>query len=173
MTDQLEYAGKFLNLYKRGRWEFVKRSNAQAVVVIAALTDNQEIVLIEQVRLPLGNNGEKVLEVPAGLVGDDQADDDILAAARRELIEECGYDADELRVLTQGPSSAGLCDEIVTLVEARGLRKVAAGGGIGDEDIETILIPLNETRSYLEQRAAAGDLIDPKVYAALYFLMGE
>ncbi len=170
MADELMHEGRFLSYYKRGKWEFVKRANAHAVVAIAALTDDDEVVLIEQVRAVLGDKGERVVEIPAGLVGDDQADDDVIAAAKRELIEECGYDADDVRVHSRGPSSAGLCDEIITMIEARGLRKVGDGGGIDGEDITTLLIPKAEVRTYLAQRSAAGDLIDPKVFAGLYIL---
>ena len=171
MSDELIHQGKWLHFYKRGTWEFVKRNKAFAVVAIAALTDNNEVVLIEQERKVLGEHGRRVVEMPAGLVGDQDAGDTIIDAARRELIEECGYDAKEIEVVGCGPSSAGLTDELITTVRARGLTKVGAGGGVDGEDIETILVPLNDVRTYLAQREAAGDLVDPKVYAGLFFLI--
>ena len=169
MSDELIHEGKWLHFYKRGTWEFVKRNKAFAVVAIAALTDDNEVVLIEQERKVLG--GRRVVEMPAGLVGDQDAGDTIIDAARRELIEECGYDAKEIEVMGCGPSSAGLTDELITTVRARGLSKAGAGGGVDGEDIETILVPLNEVRRYLAKREAAGDLVDPKVYAGLFFLI--
>lgn len=171
MADELVHAGKWLHFYKRGSWEFVRRHKAFAVVAIAALTDNNEVVLIEQERRVLGANGRRVVEMPAGLVGDQDADDTIIDAARRELIEECGYEAKEIEVMGCGPSSAGLTDELITTVRARGLTKMGAGGGVDGEDIETILVPLDQVRAYLAQREAAGDLVDPKVYAGLFFLI--
>ena len=169
-TDELKYSGKFLSFYQRGKWEFVRRANAHAVVAIAALTNEGEMVLIEQCRPVIGAAGASIIEVPAGLVGDDGAEDDILDAARRELLEECGYSAEGVQFFSSGPSSAGLCDEIISLVVCSGLRKVAAGGGVGDEQITTQLIPLAELDQYLAGRVASGALVDPKVYAAAYAL---
>ena len=170
MTDALIHAGKFLEFYKRGRWEFVKRSNAAAVVAIAALTDNDEVILIEQKRATLGEAGRVVVEIPAGLVGDDHRDDSIEAAARRELIEECGYNAQQVVLHSHGPSSAGLCDEIISMVIATGLTKVGPGGGIGGEDITTYVLAYDDVDAWLAQRVDAGIYIDPKVFAALYIL---
>ena len=171
MTDELIHEGKWLHFYKRGTWEFVRRNQAFAVVAIAALTDDREVVLIEQERKVLGSHGRKVVEMPAGLVGDQDTSDTIIDAARRELIEECGYDAKEIEIMGCGPSSAGLTDELITTVRARGLSKVGHGGGVDGEEIETILVPCDQVRRYLAEREARGDLVDPKVYAGLYFLL--
>ena len=78
-------SGRFLRFVQRDGWEFVTRSNASGVVAIIALTDDDELILIEQHRPPLGRT---VIEIPAGLVGDDaektgEAD---LEAARREFL---------------------------------------------------------------------------------------
>jgi ADP-ribose pyrophosphatase len=57
----------------------------------------------------------------------------------------------------------------VTLFVARGLRRVHAGGGTEHEDIHVHEVPLAEVPAWLQQKAAEGMLIDPKVYAGLYF----
>lgn len=170
MSDELQHQGRFLSFYKRNSWEFVRRVNAHAVVAIAAMTDDNEVVLIEQERKVLGSNGERVIEIPAGLVGDDQQDDDVLTAARRELIEECGYQTEELQLHSCGPSSAGLTDEMITLVIARKLRRVGDGGGVDGEDIITHLVPADKVLGWLGDRAASGMFIDPKVFAGLCLL---
>ena len=125
--------------------------------------------------MPLGEHGAKVIELPAGLVGDDDlsvtgSDTDIIEAARRELIEETGFDANKVEIISQGPSSAGLCDEIITFVVARELEKVGAGGGVDGEDITTHLIPLSDVHAWLVQQAQRGTYIDPKVWAGIYLL---
>ncbi len=58
-----------------------------------------------------------------------------MTAARRELIEETGYDARRFTLLAHAPTSPGLTTEVVTFFRAAGLKKVGAGGGIEGEDI--------------------------------------
>jgi len=58
----------------------------------------------------------------------------------------------------------------VTLFLATKLRRVGAGGGVAHEDITVHEVPLAEVHSWLEAKAKAGVLVDPKVYAGLYFI---
>lgn len=170
MSDrEVMAAGRFLRMVREGGWEFVERINAKAIVVIIAATDEGRVLFVEQFRPPLGR---RVIELPAGLAGDiaGQEDEDLEIAARRELLEETGYEAGAWERIGDGPTSAGLCTEIVTMFIARGLRRVAEGGGDESEDITVHEIPLVEAREWLRERSAAGVPADPKVYAALYFL---
>ena len=68
------------------------------------------------------------------------------------------------------PSSAGMSDEIVSFVRASGLRRVGPGGGDDSEDIRVHVVPLQEADRWLRAQAAAGKPMDPKIYAALYWL---
>lgn len=166
--DEVLAEGRYLRLVKRGRWEFADRNNASGAVVILAVTDDDRIVLVEQFRVPLG---KPVIELPAGLVGDTpgEPDDDYVTTAYRELLEETGYQAREMEILTQGPTSPGLSTEVVTILRARGLTKVHAGGGIGHEQITVHEPLLAEAHAWLQARSAAGVPVDPKVFAGLYF----
>ncbi len=167
-TDITHYAGRYLSLLERDGWEFTSRSNANGVVVLVAVTDQGEIVLVEQFRIPVGKN---VIELPAGLVGDhEDSDESVLKAAQRELEEETGYAAAQLELLMECPSSAGMSDEIVSFVLARGLRRVGPGGGDDSEDIQVHTIPLDRVDRWLREQRAAGKPMDPKIYAALYWL---
>ena len=167
-NDLTHYAGRYLSLLERDGWEFTSRSNASGVVVLVAVTDQREIVLVEQFRIPVGN---KVIELPAGLVGDhEDPDESILKAARRELEEETGFAAAQLELLMECPSSAGMSDEIVSFVLARGLRRVGPGGGDDSEDIQVHTIPLDRVDRWLQEQRATGKPMDPKIYAALYCL---
>jgi len=167
-NDLTHYHGRYLNLLERDGWEFASRSNANGVVVIIAVTDAGEIVLVEQFRKPIR---DRVLELPAGLVGDHvEPDESELEAARRELIEETGFAASQLEVLLSCPSSAGICDEIITFVLATGLQRVGPGGGDDSEEIEVVPVPLVQVDGWLARRQAAGKPLDPKIYAALYWL---
>lgn len=166
--DRVLHEGRFLRLAARGGWEFVERTNAQGVVVVIAVTDQGELVLIEQERRPVG---APVIELPAGLSGDDPGShgEELASAARRELLEETGYQADDLELVTRGPTSAGLTSEVITVFRARGVRRVAAGGGVEGEAITIHHVPLAEVPAWLDAAQARGALVDPKVYAALWF----
>ena len=159
--------GRYLRLVKRGRWEYADRVNAKGAAVIVAVTPEDKVLLIEQYRAPLDR---KVVEMPAGLVGDeDNAHEHFAEAAKRELLEETGYECQEMIEVAHGPPTPGLATELITLFVARGLRRVHDGGGTEHEDIQVFEVPLAEADAWLRQRAAAGMLIDPKVYAGLYF----
>jgi ADP-ribose pyrophosphatase len=167
-TTEIIASGKFLRLVRRRRWEYADRINSSGAVVIVAVTDDRRIVLIQQYRLPLDR---EVIELPAGLAGDTPggADESFAVAARRELLEETGYQCREMIELMTGPTSAGLSTEVVTLFRATGLTKVHAGGGTEHEQIEVHEVPLDEVLGWLRRKSDQGMLIDPKVYAGLYF----
>jgi len=169
MTDErILHEGAFLRVKRRGRWEFVERVNARAAAVIVATTDAGELLLVEQWRAPVD---APVIELPAGLVGDiaGAEDEPVLEAAARELEEETGYRPGSLSRLAGGPPSAGLSNEHVVLVRAQELVRVGDGGGDASEDITPHAVALPAAADWLAAREAAGVLIDPKVYAGLYF----
>lgn len=160
--------GCFARLVAQDGWEWVERVNASGAVVIVAVTHDGCLVLVEQYRIPLAR---RVIELPAGLVGDGagEPEEGLAAAAHRELLEETGYEADRLEYLAEGPSSAGLATEVYALFLAREARRVGPGGGDGAEDIQVHVIPLREADAWLEAKRRAGVMVDPKVYAGLYF----
>ncbi|HWD17907.1 MAG TPA: NUDIX hydrolase [Verrucomicrobiae bacterium] len=166
---QTLYTGKFLTLIKEGHWEYAERENARGAAIIIAVTPEQKLLLVEQYRIPLH---ARTIELPAGIIGDEagHADESFTKAAQRELLEETGYAAAQVECVTTGPSSAGLTSELVTFLIATGLQRVHAGGGVAHEDIRVHEIPLREIDGWLAGRSKAGLLIEPKVYAGLYFL---
>ncbi|MCH5285468.1 MAG: NUDIX hydrolase [Akkermansiaceae bacterium] len=160
------YAGRFVNLVREGRWEFCERVNNTAAAMIFALTAEKRVLLVEEYRPPIRRQS---ICFPAGLVGDESAES-AEAAARRELLEETGYAAEEMRFLFAGPSSPGITSEFLSFYLATGLRRVAAGGGVQGENITVHEIPLHEIESWLAAQQAAGKAIDPRIYTGLYFI---
>lgn len=162
-------AGRFLQLYKRNGWEFVERVAVTDVAVLIAVTKTNELVLVEQYREPVR---AKMIELPAGLVGDEKefSGESLLDAANRELEEETGFRSKRLSVVAKMPSSGGLTSEIVTFVHAAELTKVGPGGGVEGEDIKVHVVPLADVDRRLAACSAEGCLIDPKIYAGLRLL---
>ena len=160
--------GRFLKLLDRDGWEFAARRNVSGIVTIAA-EHAGKILLVEQYRPPFRSH---VIELPAGLAGDEQAwaDEALEAAARRELLEETGFEADRWEELFAGPLSSGMTTEIVTFFRATNLRRVSSGGGDGSENITLHEVPLGEAKHWLRHAAESGRLVDPKVYLGLYLL---
>ncbi len=160
--------GSFVRLVRGDGWEWAERTNNSGVVAIIAITEDAQIVLTEQYRRPLD---ARVLDLPMGLSGDVHGaeDEDMREAARRELLEETGYVAERLEFLLEGPTSAGLTNELVTLFLARGARRVGDGGGDETEEIDVHVVSLDQADVWLKQKCAAGILLDPKIYAAMHF----
>lgn len=163
------FNGRWLRIRKRGTWEFAERTNPGGAVIVVATTDADEVLFVEQYRVPIEC---LTIEMPAGLVGDleGQAHEGVVETAQRELEEETGYRAGRIDFVMAGPSSAGMSNEQVAFVRARGLQRVGPGGGDETEEIVVHHVPREGVAAWLAGRAAAGDSIDPKLYAGLYFL---
>jgi len=161
-------AGKYVRLIQEGRWEYAERALACGAVAIAAVTDDRELVLVEQHRVPMGG---PTIELPAGLVGDiaGESTDDWGLVARRELLEETGFRARKMKRMGFGPMSAGFSSETVALYLASGLKRIHAGGGVEHESIQVHLAPLDRIESWLKRKERAGLHIDQKIFAGLYF----
>jgi ADP-ribose pyrophosphatase len=159
--------GKYLRMIQADHWEYVERPDIPGAVVVLAVTDDGELLLVEQMRIPLSCH---VIELPAGLAGDVAGERDFAETARRELLEETGYQADEMVLLATGPTTAGLTNEQVTLYHARRLRRIHDGGGDAAEQIVVHRVPLSDVPRWLDQQRQSGKLIDVKIYAGLYFL---
>ncbi|MEO8011465.1 MAG: NUDIX hydrolase [Dokdonella sp.] len=173
MTESITLCnGKWLRLKQRGHWEYAERTNPGGGVVIIAVTPSDDVLFVEQFRPALDR---RTIEMPAGLVGDqiDSTHEDAIAAAHRELIEETGYSAARIEFLMSGPSSAGMSNEILSFVRAWDLARIDSGGGDATENIVVHEIPRREAARWLVQRMADGYMVDPHMFAGMYFLDNE
>jgi ADP-ribose pyrophosphatase len=139
-------------------WEAVERVGVGGIVVMVAVTPSGSVLLERQFRPPLGRD---VIELPAGLVDPGESFE---AAARRELIEETGWAAKELRFLAEGPMSTGASTEILRTYLCTDLEQVGRSGGDDNEIIEVIEVPLTGVGDYLNAVRADGLLVDLKVF---------
>lgn len=166
---KIVWEGKFLravmlDYIQNGRedkirlWEAFERVNCSGVVGIVPFTNDGCILLIRQFRPPI--NGF-VIELPAGLCDPGETPEN---AARRELIEETGYEAGRMRFLIEGPMSSGASSEILQVFVATGLSHVGINGRDETEDIEVLKVPLENVSAKLSELEKAGDFIDLKVH---------
>jgi len=167
-TPHVLFDGRFLQAVRVGHWEYVRRKNTSGIVILVAITPSNELILVEQHRIPVD---APVIELPAGLAGDIAGSElePLEEAAARELEEETGWRAQRLVRLAAGPVSAGLTSEVVTFFGAYDLERVGEGGGDASEDIRVHHVPLDEVPSWLIAQEARGALVDPKVFSALHF----
>ena len=164
MSRTIEWQGKYIRIVRDGTWEYVERCGGVTAVVILAEHDGK-VVLIEQVRVPLGNR--RCLELPAGLVGDEDPDATVEETAVKELEEETGFTAERIERLGEFFSSPGMVGEGFTLVRAHGLRRIGDGGGNEHEDIEVHLVARADIPAFVENKRAEGVAIDVKLLLLL------
>jgi ADP-ribose pyrophosphatase len=162
-AEETVWEGKYLAVKQRGTWEYVSRARSIEAAVILAI-DEGHVILVEQYRVPLGRN---CLELPAGLIGDEQEGEAVEAAAIRELEEETGYRAEHMTDLGFYFSSPGMVSEGFTLLRAEGLTRTGAGGGVEGENIIVHRVPIAEIPAFVAARRAEGCAIDVRMLLLL------
>jgi len=163
VPEETVWKGRFLEMKKRGRWEYVGRvGGVQAAVIIAI--DDGHVLLVEQYRVPLGR---PCLELPGGLVGDETEGETAEVSAARELEEETGYRPATCTSLGTFYASPGMVSECFTMVRAKGLTRVSDGGGTADENIIVHRVPMAGVADFIAERRAAGVAIDVKLLTLL------
>ena len=173
--DELQWKGNFISVWKRpftniatgkgGHWEIVKRETDWRVVGIMAVTPEKEVILIKVFRVPLLRY---VIECAAGLP--DREGETAEMLARRELLEETGYQCDNVKEIISGPLNSGLMADEMVFFLGTGARKVAEPAHENSEDIEIIKVPRDELEQYL-RNPPDGTLVDLKIWALIPFLM--
>ncbi|MEW6599982.1 MAG: NUDIX hydrolase [Nitrospirota bacterium] len=143
-------------------WESVGRVNCDGVVIVIPVTSSGELILIRQFRPVL--NGY-VIELPAGLI---DTGEDVLSAARRELIEETGHASDDLTLLTWGVMSTGIDTDRWSIVLARDVYEVSpeirsAHPPDESEDIQTFRVSIDRVYDELDVCISRGDNIDLRI----------
>jgi nudix-type nucleoside diphosphatase (YffH/AdpP family) len=148
------------------RREVYDRGNGATIL----LRDEQRgtVLLTRQFRLPAYLNGHPdgmLLEAPAGLLDDEDAD----TAIRREAEEETGYRVDAVRQIGDYFMSPGSVTERIAFFTGtyRAGERVSQGGGVASEgeDIEIVEVTLGEAIAMVER----GEIVDAKTVLLLLF----
>ena len=160
---EIVWQGRFIAAKTFGSWEYVSRTRDVTAAVILAI-DEGEVILVEQHRVPVGG---PCIELPAGLVGDEEEGETLEIAAARELEEETGYRAERIVDLGKFYASPGMSAEYFSLVRAEGLTRVGDGGGVAGEDIIVHRVPLDEVPAFLERKRGEGYEMDAKLLLLL------
>jgi ADP-ribose pyrophosphatase len=161
--EEIVWQGRFITAKTKGKWEYVSRARGIKAAVILAIDDGH-VLLVEQDRVPLGRN---CLELPAGLIGDEEADEAVEIAAARELEEECGYRPGRIELVGEFYSSPGMVSESFFFVKAHELVKVSEGGGVDGENIIVHRVALADAGAFMTAKRAEGCAMDAKLLMLL------
>jgi ADP-ribose pyrophosphatase len=148
---------------KRRCWTYIERRGQRKAAVIVATTERSGcLVLIEQFRIPFE---AEIYEFPAGLIDPGETPEQ---TARRELVEETGFEGEVLRVGPGVSTTAGLSTEIVHMVYMRvGEEPVAKPRLEGSERIRVLRIRPEEFGSFLSECERDRRILDAKLYLYL------
>jgi GDP-mannose pyrophosphatase NudK len=156
-----------------GSWEVQSREaydRGNGATILLYDRARRTVILTQQFRLPTyvnGNSSGMLIEACAGLLDDENPE----ACIAREAFEETGYEIRNARQVMQAYMSPGSVTEILHffVAEYSHAQRVAAGGGVEEEDIEVIELSFEEALAAI----ASGEIRDAKTimllqYAALH-----
>lgn len=151
LNKKVAYKGKRitveeLNYYNPRDKKNVYREHVLAgdAAIIMPITDNNEVIMIQEPRTPIG---KVVLAFPAGMIEKGETPEE---GAIRELEEETGYRANNLKKIREVYPAIGYSNEKTIIFIARDLVKTQRNLD-ETEDIKVIKIPLDEVKEMLEK----------------------
>jgi len=168
-NPQLAYDGKRIDVYRvevpgndgqRHPRDLVEHPGAVVILPLVDETPGQETVaMIRNRRFAVDDT---LLELPAGTL--EPAPETPESCAKRELIEEAGYEAQRVELLCDFYTSPGFCDERMFAYLATGLGQVGQRLE-ANEQITVDVMPLGRVLDL----ARAGEVRDGKTLATLLY----
>lgn len=133
------------------RWEAVLSHDSVAILLYHEQKD--AFILVKQLRVTVLNKNKDngyMYELCAGIVDKECSIEQI---AQEEILEECGYDVplENIEKISAFYTSVGISGTHQTLYYAQvdESMKVNEGGGIHEEEIEVIYLPLSEAKKFM------------------------
>ncbi len=147
---------------RRGERDFFVIDPADWVNIIP-LTPKREIIMVRQFRHGIG---AFTLEIPGGMIDPEDASPG--AAGRREMVEECGYDTEDIVPLGRVHPNPAIQPNFCYSFLARNVRKIAKphANPDGSEETEVVIVPRESIRNLI----ASGKITHSLVIAAFSFL---
>jgi len=133
------------------KWEAVISHDSVAILLYHV--DFKSFIVVKQLRAPVLNATKSdgmMYELCAGIVDKEMSKAQI---AQEEVLEECGYDVplQNIQKITSFYTSVGISGAEQTLYYAQidESMKVTEGGGLEEEEIEVITIPLEQAKKFM------------------------
>lgn len=176
--SEILFNTKFLQLKNENGWTYAHRPNAKNIVIIVPIIKGEEILFLKTRRPPLIAEGVSKfnIELPAGLVGDEIENEDVLEAAKKELLEETGMVAEKFTVLSENLSSTGgLTSESSTVILAEIsndaiINSPQSDGGV---IVERIRIKIGDIKKWLQMQEEDGCSIGAQTLAGLFLCLWD
>ncbi len=136
----------------------IKIDHPEAAAIVPFVSEGQ-ILMVRQFRYALG---KETLEIPAGKMDPGETSEE---CARRELLEETGFDAEEIRlVLTYAPA-IGYSNELIHIFLGRRLKRIRPD--IDEREISSVeKVSIDQLREW----AGKGLIQDGKTLLGLSFM---
>lgn len=172
VTSRTAYAGRLITVQvetvhnpagQTVELEMVRHPGAAAIVPLLSEIDSPDpdVLLIRQYRYAARG---VIWEIPAGVL---EPGEEPEACARRELLEETGASASEIRHLTTIYTTPGFTDERIHLFVATGLQ-ITEPDHQPDEHIEAAVRPMSSALEMIRD----GEIVDSKTIAGLLYVAG-
>ena len=137
-------------------WEIVEAHDSVAILIYHK--EKNAFILVKQFRpaVYLNNGDGMTIELCAGIVDKDLS---LVEIALEEIEEECGYRVavESIEKITSFHTSVGFAGskQMLYFVEVDESMKVSEGGGVDDEQIEVITLPLSEAKALIYDESIA------------------
>jgi ADP-ribose pyrophosphatase len=140
-----------------------------AVCTLIYHKEKEAIIMVRQFRYSTAEAGYPwLLELPAGLAN---RDEDVVLAAKRETLEETGYQVSDLAEIKRFFVAPGCTDEMIILYygEVTEKERLTGGGGMDDEneDIKLFFLPVSELPDYIRDNKT----VDAKSLIGFYWYL--
>ncbi|NQY53383.1 MAG: NUDIX hydrolase [Campylobacteraceae bacterium] len=155
---------------KNKNWEAVKSFDSVAILLYDE--EKEAFLLVKQFRAPVYYNDKSKLftyELCAGIVDKDLSLEQIV---KEEILEECGYNVpiEDIEKISSFNTNVGVSGALQTLFFAKinDKMKESQGGGIHDEEIETMFLEIKDYEEFIydESKAKTPGLM----FAFLWFM---